>query len=126
MFLRVNIELSGIIFGEGIDTLGKIEICANLTPDWRPVSVGGGRGSVGMGVLVGWVVLLGFRVLVDSGAAAVQAMMVCATAASTAPSGGAVGDSTQSASRKAKRIATYFFLIDSPFPAPLGKMVKAH
>jgi hypothetical protein len=87
------------------------------------VSVGGGRVSVGIGVSVGWVVLVRIGVLVDSGAAAVQAARVWATAVSTAPGGGAVGDSAQATSTKTKIIPVYILLIDSPFPAPLGGTV---
>jgi C4-dicarboxylate transporter len=68
---------------------------------------------------------VGTGVLVSAGASAVHAARIWATAMSTAP-GGAVGDSAQATRMKAKMIQTYFFLMDSPFPAPLGGMVKAH
>jgi hypothetical protein len=62
--------------------------------------VGDGRVSVGIGVSVGGVVLVGIGVLVDAGAAAVQAAKVLATAVSTAPGGGVEGVGVQAARRR--------------------------
>jgi hypothetical protein len=84
------------------------------------VSVGDGRVSVGIGVSVGGVVLVGIGVLVDSGASAVQAAKVLATAVSTAPGGGVEGAGAQAARRRTT-IRRIGFFICAPFsPPPWG------
>jgi hypothetical protein len=82
--------------------------------------------SVEIGMSVGGVVLVGIGVLVDAGAAAVQAAKVLATAVSTAPGGGVDGVDAQAAKRKATIRRTSSFFICSPFPAPLDGMVTAY
>jgi hypothetical protein len=73
---------------------------------------------------VGGVVLVGIGVLVDSGASAVQAAKVLATAVSMAPGWGVEGVGAQAARRNAaiKRITNFFICL--PFLRPLGRTRK--